>query len=154
MKHRILSFLASLTLISTLGFVLAPISAEAALTKSAAKKKVTVVKKAAPKVKLSVAKISGVDEKEILVTTTRCLTKDMIRLNDKTTKLMETDIAKYGKQHPAAGQRYRERVELSWAAMAEPYCGFGSMGMTAVKHSYNKGVQRARADFLAATKKK
>jgi len=78
----------------------------------------------------------------------------MINLNDKTAKLMESDIAKYGKDHPAANQRYRERVELSWAAMAEPYCGFGSMGMTAVKHSYNKGVQRARADFLAATKKK
>ena len=51
-----------------------------------------------------------------------------------------------------AAEIYREKVSTVWAAMAQPYCGYGAYGITAVKKSYNKSVARIRADFLAATK--
>jgi hypothetical protein len=36
--------------------------------------------------------------------------------------------------------------------MEQPYCGFGSEGLAAVKHSYNKSVDRIRLAFLAAAR--
>lgn len=65
---------------------------------------------------------------------------------------MKTDVAKLGTDHPAAVSTYKQNLEIVWSAMEEPYCGHGSQGITAVKKSFNKSVDRLRAAFLAQVK--
>lgn len=119
-----------------------------------AQAKVVQTKKAVATKKTSTYKIA-VSESDNTIPAdiaSRCLTAGMKSLHAGTVKTMEADIAKRGQGHSAAIETYREKIDIVWSAMEQPYCGFGSMGMTAVKHSYNKSVDRIRAAFLAATK--
>ncbi len=53
------------------------------------------------------------------------------------------------KTNPA--ELYKEKMDTVWAAMSQPYCGYGSRGIAAVKKSYIKSVERIRAEFLKNT---
>ncbi len=102
---------------------------------------------------LSISSIPGRDEKNFDNPASRCLTAAMVALNNAAQKRMDADVAKSGAGHDAAVQTYKDKLAIVWAAMAEPYCGYGSQGITAVKKSFNKSIERIRADFLAAVKK-
>lgn len=54
------------------------------------------------------------------------------------------------KKNPA--EIYKMKMDTVWSAMAEPYCGYGSRGITAVKRSYTKSVEHIRAEFLKSVK--
>lgn len=84
---------------------------------------------------------------------TRCLTKEMKLLNQRAVTQMAKDIQKFGTGHEAAVKLYREKLTIIWKAMSEPYCGYGSRGMRAVRGSFTKSVNKTRAQFLAATKR-
>ncbi len=103
--------------------------------------------------KLSVSAVRGKDEKNFQNPTSRCLTKDMVALNNKAVKQMGANIAKAGEGHDAAVKRYNGKLTMVWSAMAEPYCGYGSRGKAAVKKSFIKSIERAHAEFIGAVKK-
>lgn len=48
---------------------------------------------------------------------------------------------------------YEKDLTIAWAAMQQPYCGFGAFGVTAAKNSLNKTIARARNAFLTAAGK-
>jgi hypothetical protein len=50
-----------------------------------------------------------------------------------------------------AADLYKEKLETVWAAMSEPYCGYGSRGTAAVQKSFNKNIARIRDEFVKAT---
>ncbi len=130
--------------LSTVIGLVAPFSVEAA-TKKVAKKKVT-------RYHMSVSAIKGKDEKDFANPVSRCLTADMKALYKGDVAQMEKDIAKVGTGHDAAVASYKMKLDTVWGAMEQPYCGYGAYGMTAVKKSFNKSVERARAEFLAEAK--
>ena len=115
-----------------------------AATKIVAKKKV---------VKRSVSSIKGKDEKNFVNPTTRCLTKEMKALNAKYLAQMNADIKKSNAGESQQAQTYKQKLTTVWSAMEEPYCGYGSKGVVAVKKSFLKSVERTRAEFLASVKK-
>lgn len=49
---------------------------------------------------------------------------------------------------------YGRDIALGWAAMKEPYCGFGAFGVSAAKKSFTKTISHARSEFLAKAAKK
>lgn len=118
----------------------------------AATKKVAQTKVAKTKKTITVSAIPGADEKNFDDTATRCLTKEMKTLHAKTLAQLEVDAKKKGEGHAAALTTYKDKIDTVWSAMEQPYCGFGSRGMVAVKHSYLKSIERIRAEFLAAAK--
>jgi len=100
-----------------------------------------------------VAKVSitpGADEKDYANPTTRCLTAEMKKRHDQVTAQMNKDIEKYGQGHDSVAKAYQENINTLWSAMHEPYCGYGSYGMTAVKHSWDKTISHVRTAFLEA----
>ncbi|MDD5437650.1 MAG: hypothetical protein PHC70_00700 [Patescibacteria group bacterium] len=112
-------------------------------------------KKALPRCKngFCAAKVSvtpGADEKNFKNPTTRCLTAEMNKLHGQVVAQMNKDIQKYGQGHDAVAKDYQEKIDILWSAMHEPYCGYGSQGMTAVKHSWDKTVKNTRTAFLEA----
>ncbi len=128
-------------------------AASAATTSS----KAPLVKKATKKKKrhyyrMSVSAIPGKDEHiDFSDPTSRCLTVGMKALHAATVKKMDADIA----AHPgnaSVALTYKEKIGLVWSAMEQPYCGFGSRGLAAVTHSYEKSVERIRAEYLAGVK--
>ena len=137
---------AALTVVSSL--LMAGMPAIAAVNKP-----VVVKKPIVSKYRVSVSAIRGKDEKNFDDPTSRCLTATMKSLHDKALKQMEADLTKVGDGHDAAVQTYRQNIDIIWSAMNEPYCGYGSRGVTAVEHSFQKSVDRTRSIFLAVTKK-
>lgn len=116
-----------------------------------AAKKASVTKKAKTWVSPSV--IPGKDEKVAIADpTSKCLTKEMKKLQAATVAQMEKDIDAAGDGHASSTEMYREKIGIVWEAMHEPYCGYGSMGLTAVKKSYKKSVERIRQAFLLEAK--
>lgn len=113
--------------------VCAPFSVEAKVVKKKLIKKAAAVTVADPKKSPS-----------------KCLGSGIRALYDASVRQMEKDIAKLGNGRAVAEKRYRDNLHLVWAAMNEPYCGYGSRGVNAVKHSFNKTITRTRADFLKA----
>ncbi len=132
---------------SLLGFALPNMASAAVKTPVAIKKPIIA------KYRVSVSAIPGKDERNFADPTTRCLTPTMKNLHDKAVKQMESDITKAADTHDAAVQTYRQNIDIIWSAMSEPYCGYGSQGLTAVQNSFQKSVNRTRATFLAALKK-
>ncbi len=99
-----------------------------------------------------VAKVSitpGADEKEYANPTTRCLTVEMKKRHDQVVAQMNKDIEKY-RGNDSAAKTYQENIDILWSAMHEPYCGYGSQGMQAVKHSWDKTIKNTRTAFLEA----
>ncbi len=137
--------LAALTIVGSLAVSALPMSADAAVKK--------IKRPIVRKYRVSVSAIKGKDEKNFSDPTTRCLTPAMVTLHNKALKQMEADIEKAGSGHEAAIQKYRENLDIIWSAMSEPYCGYGSQGVTAVKSSFQKSVARTRDQFLASIKK-
>lgn len=117
-----------------------------------AKAKKPVVKKKTHYYHLTVSAIPGADEHDFTNPTSRCLTAGMKTLNAQAVRQMNADIAKFGTGHPTAVADYREKIAIVWSAMEQPYCGYGAYGMTAVRHSFEKSVERIRQAFLDATK--
>jgi hypothetical protein len=102
--------------------------------------------------RISVSAMPGKDEKEFNDSATRCLTKEIKALHAATVARMNKDIAAKGTGHDAVVATYKEKIATVWSAMEQPYCGFGSRGLAAVRHSYEKSVERIRAEFLVAVK--
>jgi hypothetical protein len=72
--------------------------------------------------------------------------KDLAKLVDKDGNVPKTVVNAY--------KVYGQDIALGWAAMQEPYCGFGAFGVSAAKKSFTKTITHARADFLAKVAKK
>ena len=70
----------------------------------------------------------------------------VVSVSSSTQNNFDVSAVSHSKKNPA--EIYREKMETVWAAMAQPYCGYGSRGVAAVKKSYNKSVEHIRADFL------
>lgn len=83
-----------------------------------------------------------------------CVTAATKATNASKVALMEKDIAPYAADPRAADaiKKYRESMATNWAAMEEPYCGYGKYGISSSIHSYAKGADRARLAFLTAVK--
>lgn len=142
--HKTLSAtLVAVTGLGVMGGMLAPLTSFAAVQ--------TAVKKT-PTYRISISAIPGADEKNFDDAASRCLTKEMKALHAKTLARMEADLKVNGEGHEEAVSTYKDKIDIVWSAMEQPYCGYGSRGMTAVKHSYNKSIERIRAEFLAAVK--
>jgi hypothetical protein len=85
---------------------------------------------------------------------TRCVTATTQSMHASTVQRMEKDIAPYAADPLASDaiQKYRENINTAWAAMEEPYCGYGTYGAASAKKSYTKSADRARGAFLEAVK--
>jgi hypothetical protein len=95
------------------------------------------------------------DEKIAIVNpTSKCDTPTMRSLHATKLALAQKDAAKWGVATSTAtklGEVYRDYwkgLGTAWEAMTLPYCGYGSMGISAVKHSYEKTVSRLRDTFV------
>ena len=98
------------------------------------------------------------DEKvDFTVVASRCVTKATKALRDKDVKQATKDGEQYDVESDPEMQKafdiYLDGLDISWDAMQEPYCGYGSHGLEAAKKSYVKTVTRVRATFLAKAKK-
>lgn len=102
--------------------------------------------------RVSISAIRGADERELENPTSRCLTPEIKKIYENAAAQMKKDAEKFGQGHNDAVADYRSTLDLVWGAMHEPYCGYGSRGLKAVKKSLLKSFERARADFLAAVK--
>lgn len=113
----------------------------------------TAAKGVAVKTWVSPSVVPGKDEKVAIADpASKCLTKEMKALQAATVAQMDKDIKAAGDGHASSTATYREKVDIVWEAMHEPYCGYGSMGLAAVKKSYRKSVVRIRQAFLLETK--
>ena len=98
------------------------------------------------------------DEKTVFGdVSTRCVTSATKALRAKDVsqaiKDEETYNIKGDEELEKAYKKYLDGLDLSWEAMLEPYCGFGSHGVAAAQKSYVKTVSRVRATFMAQVKK-
>ena len=108
--------------------------------------------KAKPR-KTSVSAIKGRDEKVFQNPVSRCLTPTMKKLNTQAAVQMKKDTGGVdGLEFAEAIKVYQQKLEIVWAAMSEPYCGYGSRGVKAVTSSFQKSISRARAEFLNTIK--
>lgn len=120
-----LSFLSTFSLVSIIGLhLVSPLSVHAATTNYDANQK------------------------------SKCVTADTKALNANTIAKMEKDIAPYktNLKATAAIAAYRESLAVSWEAMEQPYCGYGSPGASSARKSYVKTAERARNAFLTQVK--
>jgi hypothetical protein len=84
---------------------------------------------------------------------TKCDTPTTEAMKAKATAQMEKDVAPYKN---ATGviveivKQYQDELAAGWAAMMEPYCGYG--GTASAVHSYDKTITRVRAAFLTNIK--
>ncbi len=90
--------------------------------------------------------------KELSTPVSFCVTAEMKTRHHKTVVQMEKDIEEYGIGHETAVAKYKNDVDMIWAAMEQPYCGYGTFGMKAVKKSYEKSAVHVRTTFLKAVK--
>ena len=130
-------------------------AASAPFSASAATKPVLTKKPVVPKpyhIAMSVSSIPGADEHQIENPVSRCLTATMKAMNQKALAVMKTDVEKSGTGHPTAVATYKAKLDMVWSAMEQPYCGFGSLGLTAVKKSFLKSTDRIREAYLEAVK--
>lgn len=151
--RKFLSF--SLILASLFGFIifeLAPLAAEA---KTPPKKHPIVrhLKRHAP-LKRRV-KIQYRDEGLLSgnATSSRCLTKAMQNMYAQALRQMDRDVLSAGAVSSTSALAYRNKLDTIWTAMAEPYCGRGSRGLSAVRHSFQKSVGKTRDAFFRDWKK-
>jgi hypothetical protein len=159
MPKFILRFIAPLTVMGVL-LMGSPVTVSAAtpVKKVAVVKKKKVVTKKKVISKKQVVQPAAKDLahavriQELADSTSKCNTPQMRKQHEMIKDKMEKDIEHAGSGHADAAKIYREKIALVWSAMEEPYCGFGSQGMSAVKHSYNKSVTRIRQEFLDAVK--
>ena len=96
----------------------------------------------------SVSAIKGKDETNFADPETRCNTAEMRTLNKQAINQMLTDIKQRKADGSQAAKLYQYKLDLIWDAMLQPYCGYGSRGITAVRKSFQKSVNRARTAFL------
>lgn len=144
----------SVTIIASLASFLAADAALAATKKPAVKKKAKVTASW-----LYNSRRTYKDEKVAVENpTSRCNTPAMRQMHAKTVAQAIKEGDKLGITSTtvsALGDAYRDylkKVDLLWAAMEEPYCGFGAFGTSAAKKSYEKGANRSHDVFLQAVK--
>lgn len=145
-------YIAGLTVICAALIGLQAAEAQAATAPKKAKKP-AAAKTAKPKPAKTPAVTSA--EPETAEPASNCLVPSILKLHAEAVKQLDKDVKKAGTDHVKAAAAYRDRIALAWEAMNLPYCGYGSKaGLADEIHSFKKSIQRARADFLAATKKK
>jgi len=144
----------------SLFFVLAAFSVPSVAFAATTKK---VVAKVAPKkvVKKKVVIKKAYKDEHIAISNSasRCNTVAIRKMHDasiaqgvkdgKTYQVTTSTKSAFG----AAYATYTRGLVVGWEAMQEPYCGFGSMGVSAAQKSYQKTLTRLRTNFLAAVKK-
>jgi len=145
MKNHPLSIFFALAAIVGL-VMISPMSAEAKTVKKTTRR---VCYKGFCPAAVSITK--GADEKNFSNPVTRCLTKEITGMYEKAVSQMNADIKEHG-DHPVEAEDYKRRLDITWDAMHEPYCGYGSYGLAAVKHSFDKSVTHARTEYLAEAK--
>lgn len=95
---------------------------------------------------------------EIKQSISKCLTPVMRTLRQKVVTQFQKDGVAHSVSTTTAGELgdayrvYLSDVDVMWAAMYEPYCGYGSHGMTAIRRSYEKNAVRVREQFLRTAK--
>ena len=102
-------------------------------------------------------RLYGDEKQEIVNPTTRCVTTATKKLRisylNRAFKDAETTGAMTTPEGLELFEAYLEKLDRSWGAMTEPYCGFGAFGAKAAINSYDKTITRTRNEFLAAMKK-
>jgi hypothetical protein len=99
----------------------------------------------------SVSSIRGADEKNFADPETRCNTAEMQALNKQAINQMLADVKQRNAEGSQAAKTYQTKLDLIWTAMLQPYCGYGSNGIRAVRKSFAKSVNRARAAFMGSS---
>lgn len=106
-------------------------------------------------------KTYGDEKKNINDPTSRCTTAAFQKIHAAAEAQAKADLAKYKdkdgnvtKTVADAFKIYAQDIALGWAAMQEPYCGFGAFGASAAQKSLTKTMTRARTDFTAKAQKK
>ena len=88
---------------------------------------------------------------------TKCVTAATVKLKTAAIAQLEKDVAPYREKADEAMlkviEAYRQGLATAWAAMEEPYCGYGVYGSKSAVKSYSKSVLRARTAFLTQSKK-
>lgn len=81
----------------------------------------------------------------------RCVTATSITMHANAAAAFAKDIASREKNatYAAAITKYRNALDIAWAAMNDQYCGFGAYGAASAIKSYGKSIERARAAFLS-----
>lgn len=84
-----------------------------------------------------------------------CVTIETQKAHNNTLAQYEKDIAPYKDNESAqdAIKAYKDKIDIAWSAMEQPYCGYGGGNplKSSIK-SYNKAVTRARSNFSEAVK--
>jgi len=82
--------------------------------------------------------------------TSKCVTTKTLKLKADYEARMNKELVPHLENQALEDsvKRYREELAIAWAAMQEPYCGFGSYGSASAVKSYTKSVIRARDAFL------
>lgn len=97
------------------------------------------------------------EKKEIINPDSRCDTAANRKAHEanlvRAKKDLEPFEAETESQTEELYETYLKKLEIAWAAMQEPYCGFGAFGNSAAKKSYDKTVTRARNEFLTEIRK-
>lgn len=102
----------------------------------------------------------GDEKKTIEDPTSRCTGAAFQKINTAAQEQAKKDLAavtsKDGMVSTGVADAYKiyeKDLAIAWAAMQQPYCGFGAFGATAAKNSLNKTINRARTTFLTAAGK-
>lgn len=145
MRPKLNVLFAATALLGMASTLLMPMAVHAATKEVVKKKKIT-------RYHLSISSTPGRDERNFDDPTSRCLTPAMKALDKGAVNQMNKDIEKVGAGHDAAVATYKMKLDTIWSAMEQPYCGYGSRGIAAVKKSFLKSIDRARTEFLAEVK--
>lgn len=155
MRATLIQLVGFSTVLSVCAAISLPvIPAHAAVKQMSVKQ--TIIKKKTQKPsrrRVSISAKPGADEKKFKNATSRCLTRPMKALHQQALRQMQRDVETFGAGHPTASEQYKTKLATVWSAMEQPYCGFGSRGVSAVKKSFLKSINRIRAEFLAEVKR-
>lgn len=118
-----------------------------------------VVKKAKISRKNVAVKQASVAQKKEQKLVSKCNTPAIRKLHVQSLERAKKDAEQYNVHESDASAKlqeayktYAEGLEMVWEAMEEPYCGYGSHGVTAVRRSYEKSVNRLRTNFIKEAK--
>ena len=86
---------------------------------------------------------------------TKCVTAKTQATHANVQALLKKDTQPYLEKaaYAKAIQTYTDGINTAWAAMQEPYCGFGTYGTASAVKSYSKSTVRARDAFLTEVKR-
>lgn len=86
---------------------------------------------------------------------TKCVTATTKGMKNTADAVAKKEMAPFAEKaaYAKAVEAYSQGLSTAWAAMEEPYCGFGSYGAKSAIKSYSKNIARARDNFLNEVKR-